>query len=271
MNATAAINTTSGERTLPTSFLLELPGNQIHVLLRALDGHAGLQPREDGKEVIEARLILLGREIERRPQVDRFVDEPERRRQHADDFVRLAVECDVLPDDAPVAAEAPLPDSVIEHHDASAAGLLFLGSEVTAERGRDAQHAEEGCGDVGDTNLFRFAGAAGQRLPRAPLRGNPVEDLLARAPVEEVGWRHDVVVFPFFRTAFPDHHEFAGAGVGQLAKQHGVDDAEDGAVGADAEREGDDDEGGEPGVSDEHPACVAPVLQQCAHPHHHAS
>ena len=55
---------------------------------------------------------------------------------------------------------------------------------------------------------------------------------------------------------FPDHDELLRVGVRQRAKQDGVDDGEDGGVGADAEGEREDGDGGE--GRDFCGACAAP-------------
>ena len=68
---------------------------------------------------------------------------PEMRRQHADDFERVAVERDRAADDRRIGAEAPPPQRIAEQDDAVAADGFLLGAEIAAERRRHADHAEE--------------------------------------------------------------------------------------------------------------------------------
>ena len=52
----------------------------------------------------------------------------------------------------------------------------------------------------------------------------------------------------------------------QLAQQHGIDDAEDGGVGADAEREGSDDDRSEPWCAQERAHRESGVLPEVVEP-----
>ena len=61
---------------------------------------------------------------------------------------------------------------------------------------------------------------------------------------------------------FPDDHELLGVGIRERPKQDGVDDREDGGVGADAEGERYDGDGSEAGVFEEHAGAVTEVMQQ---------
>ncbi len=53
------------------------------------------------------------------------------------------------------------------------------------------------------------------------------------------------------RAAFEEGHEAVGVGVGKRLEEDGVDDREDGAVGADAQHQGEDDGEEEGGAFEE--------------------
>jgi hypothetical protein len=57
-----------------------------------------------------------------------------------------------------------------------------------------------------------------------------------------------------------------GTGIGQRAEQHGMDHAEDGGVGADAQREGAHDDGGEPRRAQECAGRESGVLPEIVEP-----
>ena len=62
--------------------------------------------------------------------------------------------------------------------------------------------------------------------------------------------------------AAPDHHALVGVGVGQRLQQDGVDDGEDGAVGADPEGEGENGGGREAGRAREGAGAAAGILPE---------
>ena len=59
---------------------------------------------------------------------------------------------------------------------------------------------------------------------------------------------------------FPQHHQLVGLVEGKRAEQRGIHHAEDGGVGADAQRQNHGGEGGESRCAAEHPDGVAEVL-----------
>ena len=62
-----------------------------------------------------------------------------------------------------------------------------------------------------------------------------------------------------------ERDQASGVAKRQRPDRDGVDDAEDGAVDADAERQAGNGQRGEPGVLDERPGRVAQILQECVH------
>ena len=74
------------------------------------------------------------------------------------------------------------------------------------------------------------------------------EDLVLFLPLDEVGGRDRVLLDAASGVAFPESDDAVGFGEGKGFEEDGVDDAEDGGVGADAEGEGEDGDCGEGGV-----------------------
>ena len=61
---------------------------------------------------------------------------------------------------------------------------------------------------------------------------------------------------------FPQGHESVGVGVRQRAEEHGVDDAEDGGVGADSDRQREHRRGNERRLVTQSPGSVDEVLPE---------
>ena len=63
--------------------------------------------------------------------------------------------------------------------------------------------------------------------------------------------RNDAEIVAVVGVGLPCHHEPTGIGIGQRRQQQGVDDAEHGGASADADRERQDDDGGEAAIVSE--------------------
>ena len=85
------------------------------------------------------------------------------------------------------------------------------------------------------------------------------------APVREVGERGGHLKPPALRDGLPHLHQSAGLLERKRAEQQRIDHAEDGAVGADAERERDDGDQREAGILQQRAQAVAQVLPECVH------
>src|SRR6202000_3013325 len=112
--------------------------------------------------------------------------------------------------------------------------LLVGFVEVAAVRG-DAKRFEEIRGD--DANHYLFGIVAGE-IGRAWIVAEgdeAVERLVGRAIVDEIGWRNVGKIAEREFAIEPD--EAIGVCERERAEDDGVDDAEDGGVGADAESE----------------------------------
>jgi hypothetical protein len=109
----------------------------------------------------------------------------------------------------------------------------------------DAEDIEVRGGDAHALQFFGLAGA-GQRDGAAEIeRGHVFEDGVLVLPVEEVE-RGDAIAAAA-RRLLPNHHDAVRVAVGQGLEQHAVHETEDGGVGSDAEREGQQRDDGEAG------------------------
>ena len=136
---------------------------------------------------------------------------------------------------------------------------MFVGlDEVAADLRRDAESVEEICGDDADENLLReIAGEI--RWAWVVVQGDEaVEGLIPGAIVEEVGWR-DVGEIAEGEFAV-EPNEAVCIRERERAEDDGIDDAEDGGVGADAERECQDRDDGKGRIFAESAEGVAEIL-----------
>jgi hypothetical protein len=129
----------------------------------------------------------------------------------------------------------------------------------------DAEHAEEGPGNVLDRQLRGVAGAGERRTERHRHRRQFLEGLIQLAPVDEVAGRDDVVLLVTREVVLPHDGDLVGVRIRQRPQQECIDDAEDGSVRADAERQGGHGHEGESGGPQQQPGRIAEVLQKVAH------
>ena len=216
---------------------VRLIGNQPrHVGGRLIERGARLQPRDAGEaEVAEVSLGAI--ELERKDQRRLLIEEPERVGQHADDLARLAVEHDAAPDRRRIGAEAGSPVAGHEDHGVGRARRVVLLREQAAERRRRAEHRQHAVGDVDGADLLGLRdpgdadGVAGPHrdvLKHAAVLAVGVVEKRRGAGVRQVQPRRGVI----------EHDQLVRLRIRQRLQQHAVDHAEDGGVGADADREG---------------------------------
>ena len=163
-------------------------------------------------------------ERDRPPELGRAIGKVELLRHHADDRDRRAVQRDRSPDDAGFAAEPLLPHAVADDDDGVLAGLILLGRERAAKRGRHAQQLERVPRDL---RALQPLGAVrpDERRARALIRREALEHRVLLAPVEKRRRRHREL--PVLRHDLVHAHELAGLRIRQRLQQHAVDHAED--------------------------------------------
>ena len=241
--------------------LLRQPrADHVQLFARLRHRDAGREPADHIEEMRAAERAIVV--VERQRQEDfRLRRPPERPRQDADDFVRVAVEDRGAADDAGVGAEAATPQRVGQQHDLIASVDLFVVAQVAAERRSDAERREKRRRHAESEQALRLAGAGQVHRPLAV--GIHRRDRPAVAPpVEEVRRRDRTVQPSFARPLLGDRHHPIRVGIRQRSPQHRVDNAEDGGVGADAERQRHQRDNREARLADEHPQAEPDVLLQ---------
>ena len=233
----------------------------LHLGSDVLEWNARLGPA-DGSEV--PRAALAGGEV--RVVGDRHPDDPAGRvgealRHHPHDLGRYAVDRDLLPDRVVAAAEALAPQPVADDRDLAAAWVVLVGPEGAAERGAHTEEVEQRGADLGGVEPHGLP-LAGEDDAGPGDRGRVRQRLALFLDVGEVRPRHRR---PAAFGEVIDPHEPLRVLVRQGLEQHAVHDAEDGAVGADAQRQRQHGDGGERGALDQAAEGVANVLAKGIH------
>ena len=157
-------------------FLLETPGNRIHLRLGGGPSHDRLQPADDRQPVGSTG-------AEKRPELtDRREGHPElgvgrvleARGHDANNFVGHTVQHDASADDGSIHPKPPHPEAVGDDDYALTAGLTVGGTEGSSLKWHDTHRLEELMCDAGATDLRRIP-VPRQRHARATVRGHPFE------------------------------------------------------------------------------------------------
>ncbi len=221
-----------------------------HFALRAFDRDAGLEPAEQKRGVASAEHV---EPVERHWKPKRVATVAERRggrRHHADDLVALAVEPCGAAYHAAVGAKALPPQAVAQYDHAVAARRHFIGGETAPDRGLDAEHPEVVRRDARSGQPLGFVADGEGDVVRLPRR-QVAEYGRLPVDVEVVGHGRRFALRAADAVVLKDDDQASGVGEGERPQDDGVEDAEDGRIGADAERQ--DGNGGqrEAGSADE--------------------
>ena len=198
-------------------------------------------------------------EGERTPQLIEGAVEGASRRQDADDGMGHVVEENRPVQNRRVGAELIHPQHMAEDGHLVLAGLILVGEKGSAERGLDAEDVEVVRRDARAAQLDRVAHAR-ERGAAAGLGRHEVEHGVVLLPVEKVQ-RGDAVALAA-RRLLEHAHDAVGVRVGERLQQQSVDEAEDGGVGADAERERQQRHDGESRTPRQGSHRISHVLQQ---------
>ena len=115
----------------------------------------------------------------------------------------------------------------------SALGQFVSGGEFAAQGSADAEHAEISRRD-GERREPHWTAGTGELPIVTGDAGDGAEGAVARPDVAQV--KRVQRELGEGAAIEEDAHNTVGAGIGQRAEQNAVDDAEDGAIGADGER-----------------------------------
>src|SRR5262245_44347581 len=94
------------------------PRNGLELSVRLFHGHIRLQTTNDGQEECASRLNTRACSIvDRRPYLDTLAGKLKAAGHDAHDPVWLPIETNLLPDDATITTEAPLPQPITKNGD----------------------------------------------------------------------------------------------------------------------------------------------------------
>src|SRR5262249_55843650 len=139
--------------------LFQPRGDQIHLRLRLLLGHARFQTCDDVGSRISAAIPEAFRLKTNRHSDVGFRPELEILRSNPDDGEALIVERERFPDGAWISAKPALPESVTQDHGRSRARTVLFRQKVAPQQRLDSQGGEKLRRDDPPLQAFRFAGA----------------------------------------------------------------------------------------------------------------
>jgi hypothetical protein len=180
----------------------------------------------------------------------------------ADDAMGLAVEKDGATYDAGTRAEAASPILMAEHDDEVAAGLVFVGVEGATDNRMNAEERKETRGCEGGLHAtgITLAGEI-ETGGHVDVDGHFGKAAIVGLKVLEIAGR-ETELGPSRHVSVRDFDQTLRLEIRERPEKRGVDGAEDGGVGADAESQGQDGDGGEPWRLAQHAEGEAKVLQK---------
>ena len=222
----------------------ERRGSRVTLGLGVRDRRAWREPPDERSAPIQSGR----REAEREPDIDalfhvvggRQID-TEVRPRHADHLHVIVVHDEMPADDPRVSLESPLPQFVTDHdaQDDEIARVPGLDERPPERQRRCPQQRQQVVGHPRPRDPLHRAIDRKARI--AAFDRGDVGDQIALVPrIEDRAGRR--VRAGQARRDRLDRHDPAGIGVGQRSPEHGVDDAEDRDVDADAERDRQDDD-----------------------------
>ena len=184
-----------------------------------------------------------------------------RRFEHADDHRGSIAEAHLLAEHRRIALHRRRPELVGEDDRARGVRAVVGGADQAAADGAEAHHVEVVAADDAGANDARLAEADQGEVERGEVAERR-QALDARPQVVEFGDGEHRVLQLHAHRALADVDEAVLVLVDQRPQQHAADDAEHGGVGADAEREGDDDGEREPFDPGQGPERVAEIGEE---------
>ena len=246
--------------------------NGLHLGVGLRQRHSGLQACDHHPVVPPARrhFSRLVGTPERRPDLAQPAAILPRRfgtgGQHTDDGVLFRAKRDGFADNARIRAEPAPPKTLADQRDFGRSRTVLVVAENAPKQGSRAQCPQQSGGHQASRYHFRRA------LPEQAIaaffhRPHVVEGSAARSPIHVIRRRHRAVPQAEERRALPYQHEAVRVFVRQRPQQHGVDKAEDGGVGPNADPERQDGDRREAPRFSEIAQRVAQIVQDI-HRHH---
>ncbi len=214
--------------------------------------------------VIPLQHVLVGAQIAKRQINLRRAHHPHFVRQNSHDLARDGVDDQLLAEHLWRTGKLPPPESFADECDLAPARHVFRFEKIAPENRRQPDHAHHVPAHDSAIDPFRrsFPAGTGEVERAAPVDREIGKAALRRPPIEVVG----VADRARFKKLHPlaQEEESLGLGIRQRAQQNSVDDAENGDVGPNPEREGEDGDGAERRRLEQHADGVAQILHQIA-------
>jgi len=264
------------KHTAPCVFLRmlfrQLRGDSIELRFRLCARDAGLEAPDDEEIVAVARIepgaarLDLFRHHHRHPEFRRIRDlgADETRRRDPDDGKGMSVEQDCLPDDGRIAVESFLPAGVAHNHDwLRARRPILFRPETAPERRFYSENVEVISRDIvtPDALVNAIVAETGDDEAISEQTG---EDRVAISVVLVVGIRLESEIRAVAQLAV-HRDELRRLAQGQRSQEDGIDETEDGGVGANPKRHRRDGERGEARMLPQLAPAVTDVLQERSH------
>lgn len=176
--------------------------------------------------------------------------------------VRHAVECEGLTDDIGRGAEFARPQAAAENDHWACAHLVVIEAERVAKNGPHPERGKETRGDHVAAEPFCF-GRPGEVVILVPVNGQGREAPAVALPVEEIEIDDGAAVHS--GRACVEGHKLFGMRIWQRIQQYAVQDRKERRVGADAQRESENGNGGEARRLSEEPDRIMQIPRQYRH------
>src|SRR5690242_11819660 len=180
-------------------------------------------------------------------------------RQDPDDCKGIIIEADDTTDNVRIGAIGTAPQTIAHHDHSSGTGYEVLRTKQPSNLRGNTQHGKVAETAIDPLGALGLTGA-GHILATLEDRGHVFKYTRARLQVIQFGLGKPNVPQTYAGLVEKDSYQTIGIGVGQRAQQHGIHDAENGGVCADAEGEREHGDGGEGGTAAELAEGVAHVL-----------
>src|SRR3989454_9297976 len=239
------------------------PPDGLHLRAGLLQLHAWLQATNCGQITCAAQTSLPRVHGQRHPKVRITQRKTEISWHDAHHSEALAIELNTSAQYVRIHAKSPPPESVTQNNNAIMPGFPFLAQDRPALGGPPPQRGKKVRRSPNALQRFGLALAGDVRGPIL-IRCQALEALALLPPVEEIGGRHWLTVTTL-RPLFPNSGQSVEVRKSDRAAKEKVREAEDGGVGANAEREGERRNSREPWFSRQHPRAIPQVLPQDLH------
>ncbi len=219
----------------------------LRLRLRLRHGHSGFQTSDAYQEVRSPASQQTRIQFRRSPEFIPPIRKYKAGRHHADYFIRLVGHDDLASQDVPVAAKTALPNSVAEDDHLGVRPFV-----VVVEHAADLRLRSQNVPEVrrDSVTLYRFGRSiAGQVVNNPAHRGDAREYRVLLAPIQPVGRGRSILRKSLEARILPNHHDAIRLIVRQLAKQHGIDDREDGGVCPNSQRQSENRGGRKSGIA----------------------